>query len=76
MFNESMKGRTMKIQNMTSSKGNKVANQFIVYADDGVYFQSYKSIIVKIANPTSDGCVLCALGNESKINKSNKSFNR
>ena len=28
------------------------------------------------ANPTSDGCVLCALGNESKINKSNKSFIR
>ena len=56
MFNESMKGKTMKIQNMTSSKGNKVANQFIVYTDDGVYFQSYKSIIVKIANPTNDGC--------------------
>ena len=28
------------------------------------------------ANPTNDGCVLCALGNESSTNKSNRSFNR
>jgi hypothetical protein len=35
----------MKIENMESSKGNKVANQFIIRAKDGVYFQSYNSII-------------------------------
>ncbi|KKN75879.1 hypothetical protein LCGC14_0375870 [marine sediment metagenome] len=35
----------MKVENMTSSNGNKVANQFIVTADEGQYFQSYKSII-------------------------------
>ena len=46
----------MKVQNMTSNNGNKIANQFIIYNDDGVYFQSYNSIIVKIANPTIDGC--------------------
>ncbi|KKM03661.1 hypothetical protein LCGC14_1772170 [marine sediment metagenome] len=35
----------MKVENMTSSKGNKVANQFIITAENGQYFQSYKSII-------------------------------
>ena len=39
----------MKVQNMTSSKGNKIANQFIIRSEDGtVYFQSYNSIICKI----------------------------
>ena len=32
---------------MTSSKGNKIANQFIIKADNVVYFQSYSSIISK-----------------------------
>ena len=32
---------------MTSSKGNSVANQFIVRDGDYEYFQSYDSIIVK-----------------------------
>ena len=36
----------MKVQNMTSNNGNKIANQFIIYDDDIWYFQSYKSIIV------------------------------
>jgi len=39
----------MKVQNMTSTNGNKVANQFIIYGNNSdVYFQSYKSIIVKM----------------------------
>lgn len=37
----------MKIQNMTSNKGNKIANQFIITNDNEEYFQSYKSIIAK-----------------------------
>jgi len=38
----------MKTENMTSTNGNKVANQFIITDDDSnQYFQSYKSIIVK-----------------------------
>jgi len=38
----------MKVQNMTSNKGNKIANQFIIKDDDNVeYFQSYNSVIVK-----------------------------
>ena len=39
----------MKVQNMTSNKGNKIANQFIIYDSDGSkYFQSYNSVIGKI----------------------------
>ena len=37
----------MKVTNMTSNKGNKIANQFIIYNDNEEYFQSYQSIIVK-----------------------------
>ena len=35
----------MKVENMKSTQGNKVPNQFLIYADDGVYFQSYQTII-------------------------------
>jgi hypothetical protein len=39
----------MKTENMTSTNGNKVANQFIINDDNGnTFFQSYKSIIVKL----------------------------
>jgi len=44
----------MKVKNMVSSKGNKIANQFIITEDENEmsgnaveYFQSYDSIIVK-----------------------------
>ena len=37
----------MKVSNMTSNKGNKIANQFIVTNNNEEYFQSYNSIIVK-----------------------------
>ena len=39
---------TDKVQNMTSKKGNKIANQFVIYTDNGSIFQSYNSTIVKI----------------------------
>ena len=39
---------------MTSNNGNKIANQFIIQADDGIYFQSYSSII---AHKALDGTV-------------------
>ena len=38
--------KTVKVENMVSHKGNKVANQFILGTVEGVYFQSYNSIIV------------------------------
>ena len=38
----------MRVENMTSTRGNKVANQFLVTDDKGdEYFQSYRSMIVK-----------------------------
>ena len=41
----------MKTENMTSTNGNKVANQFIITDDIGnQYFQSYNSMIVKKIN--------------------------
>ena len=38
----------MNVQNMTSSNGNKVANQFVITDENSnEYFQSYNSMIVK-----------------------------
>jgi hypothetical protein len=38
----------MKVENIESNRGNKIANQFVITDDqDNKYFQSYKSIIVK-----------------------------
>jgi hypothetical protein len=38
--------KKIKVNQMTSPRtGNPIANQFEVYTDKGVYFQSYKSII-------------------------------
>ena len=39
----------MKIRNLTSTNGNKIANQFEIIDNENniIYFQSYKSIIVK-----------------------------
>jgi hypothetical protein len=45
----------MKVENMTSKKGNKIANQFIIRDEENnlsgncvQYFQSYDTIIAKI----------------------------
>ena len=37
----------MRVENMTSTRGNKVANQFIINDNGAEYFQSYRSIIAK-----------------------------
>ena len=39
---------TDRVENMVSNKGNKIANQFVIYTDTGSIFQSYNSSIVKI----------------------------
>lgn len=47
---------TAKVRQMKSVRsGNPVANQFIIYASDGNYFQSYNSVIAFKAN---DGKVI------------------
>lgn len=38
----------MKVQNMKSSNGNTIANQFRIDTENGTWFQSYDSIIVFI----------------------------
>jgi hypothetical protein len=35
----------VKVENMTSNNGNNIPNQFIIRTGEGIYFQSYKSII-------------------------------
>ena len=40
----------MTVENMRSPRGNQVPNQFIIWADEGKYFQSYKVIIAFIDN--------------------------
>ena len=45
----------MKVYNITSNKGNEIANQFIIHDDyNNKYFQSYNSIIIKITNYFDD----------------------
>jgi len=46
----------MKVQNMTSAKGNKIANQFIITDNKlhTTYFQSYDSIIVMVEDNSFD----------------------
>lgn len=36
---------TIKVANMQSTRGNDIPNQFEIRTADGVYFQSYQSII-------------------------------
>ena len=38
----------MKVSNIVNNRGNIVANQFIIHNDKATFFQSYKSIIVRI----------------------------
>ena len=40
----------MKVQNMINSNSKTVPDQFIIYNDMATFFQSYDSIIVKLAN--------------------------
>lgn len=40
----------MKVTNLESSNGNKIANQFEVRTESGLYFQSYESVIAFIPN--------------------------
>lgn len=38
----------MKVKNMTSKNGNKVANQFIIELSNTTVFQSYGTVIAKL----------------------------
>ena len=43
----------MKVKNMISSKGNAIANQFIISYGNTEIFQSYRSTIVKCEGSTT-----------------------
>ena len=52
-FKKTSKKRTKKqmtVENMRSPRGNQVPNQFIIWANEGKYFQSYRVIIAFIDN--------------------------
>ena len=34
-----------KVENMVNARGNTIPNQFLIYTEKGVYFQSYDSVI-------------------------------
>jgi len=40
-----VKMNNVKVQNMKSSNGNTIANQFEIFTNEGKYFQSYSTII-------------------------------
>ena len=50
IINENINSRNIKVLNMISSKGNKIANQFVIVTPEGDYFQSYNSVIAFINN--------------------------
>lgn len=37
----------VKVRNMESAKGNNIANQFLIFINRVVYFQSYNTIVAK-----------------------------
>ena len=50
IINENINSRNIKVLNMMSSQGNKIANQFVIVTPEGNYFQSYNSVIAFINN--------------------------
>jgi hypothetical protein len=40
----------VSVENMENGRGNKVANQFVIWTDNGRYFQSYRSVIAFKSN--------------------------
>ena len=50
IINQNIDSKNIKVLNMTSSKGNKIPNQFVIITPEGSYFQSYNSVIAFINN--------------------------
>ena len=44
----------MKIENLISAKGNKIANQFKITLNNKTYFQSYNSVVASISKKTGN----------------------
>ena len=50
IINQNIDSKNIKVLNMTSPKGNKIPNQFVIVTPEGDYFQSYNSVIAFINN--------------------------
>ena len=50
IINQNIDSKYIKVLNMISAKGNKIANQFVISTREGSYFQSYNSVIAFINN--------------------------
>ena len=48
----------ISVENMVSSSGNKIANQFVIWTDEGKYFQSYNSVIAFIPFDKNEKTIL------------------
>jgi len=56
-----------KIENLTSSRGKKIVNQFIITNEEGQFFQSYESIIAFKPNDPMEPILLdCEYWNFSR----------
>ena len=50
IINQNIDSKNIKVLNMISYKGNKIATQFDISTPEGSYFQSYNSVIAFINN--------------------------
>ena len=48
----------ISVENIVSSSGNKIANQFVIWTDEGKYFQSYNSVIAFIPFDKNEKTIL------------------
>ena len=66
----------MKVENMTSSSGNQVANQFIITAPEGRYFQSYSTMIVYIPNSNGAGSEIAWTHNKVHLDRNGWNYSK
>lgn len=60
-------GAFRRVENMRSSRGNDIANQFILYFEKGQVFQSYSSLIViQVREPEGEKVYLTPHWNYSR----------
>ena len=60
----------IKVENMASSRGNTVPNQFIIKTDKGDYFQSYNTIIALLESSCDDGLTYKTILDTNALNYS------
>lgn len=61
-----MKKLNVSVENMLSSRGNVVPNQFVIHDNDCIYFQSYSTLICCIDTHTDELTIDSGAYNYSK----------